>query len=53
MEFKFSKLVKIMMVSPSQQNGWLLRVQHTLCVTDKINRYLSRKKKVKNEKKEI
>ena len=38
-------------MSPSQKktNGWLLRVQHTLCVTaglDKVNRQLS--KKIKN-----
>ena len=56
-KFKFSKLVKIICVKlfPSQQNGWLLRVQDTLCVTDKVNRNLSNKtknseKKKKNEK---
>ena len=30
-------------MSPNQQNGWLLRVQHTLYVTDKENRHLSKK----------
>ena len=40
-------------MSPGQQNGWLLRVRHTLCVTDKVNRHLSKKMKKmkKNEKK--
>ena len=54
MEFKFSKLLKIIVLSPSQQNGWLLRVQHTICVIGKINRHLSKKmqKKKKKEKKE-
>ena len=33
---------------PCQQNGWLLRVQHTLCVTDKANRQLSKKVKRKS-----
>ena len=32
-------------MSPSQQNGWLLRVKHRLCVTDKVNRHLSKKTK--------
>ena len=30
-------------MSPSQQNGWLLRVQHKLCVTDKLNNICQRK----------
>ena len=48
MKFQFSKLVKITVyVSPSQQNGWLFRVKHTLSVTDKVNRYLSKKMKEK------
>ena len=34
-------------MSPSQQNGWLFRVQHTLSVTDKVNRYLPKKMKEK------
>ena len=37
-------------MSPSQQNGWLLEVQHRLCVTDKVNKHLS--KKMKNQKME-
>ena len=52
MKFKFSNLVKItVLVSPSQQNGWLLLVQHTFCVTDKVNRHLSKKMKKKKKKK--
>ena len=54
MEFKFSKLLKIIVLSPSQQNGWLLRVQHTLCVTGKINSHLLKKmqkKKIKKKEK--
>ena len=35
----------------SQQNGWRLKVQHTLCLTDRVNRNLSKKMK-KNEKNE-
>ena len=37
----------------SQQNGWRVRVQHTLCLTDRVNRNLSKKMKKmkKNEKK--
>ena len=53
MEFKFSKLVKNIVFrclrAKKKTNGWLLRVQHTLCVTaglDKVNRQLS--KKIKN-----
>ena len=38
-------------MSPSQQNGWMFRVQHSLCVTDKANRYLLKKKKKKLKKK--
>ena len=30
-------------VSLRQQNGWLLRVQHTLCVTGKLNSICQRK----------
>ena len=41
MELKFSELVK------SQQNVCLLRVQYTLCVTDKIKTHLSKKLKTK------
>ena len=38
-------------MSPSQQNGWLLGVQHRLCVADKVNKHLSKKmKKQKMEK---
>ena len=55
LESKFLKLVKIIVFkgSPSQQNDWLLRRQHMLCVTDKVNRHLSKKiqKTKKNEKK--
>ena len=55
LESKFLKLVKIIVFkgSPSQQNDWLLRGQHTLCATDKVNRHLSKKiqKTKKNEKK--
>ena len=32
-------------MSPSQQNGWLLRIQDTLCVTYKVNKHLSKKMK--------
>ena len=32
-------------VSLSQQNGWLLWVHHTFCVTEKVNRHLSKKMK--------
>ena len=35
-------------MSPSQRNGWLLRVQHTLCVTDKINSHLLKKMEKRN-----
>ena len=35
---------------PSEQNGWLPRVQHTLCVTGKVNRHLSKKMEKENEK---
>ena len=37
-----SERVKIF---PSQQNSWLLRVKHTLCVTDNVNRHLLQKMK--------
>ena len=54
-EFKFSKIAqkRCVQVSLGQQNGWLLLVQHTLCVTDKVNKFLleKRKKNEKNEKK--
>ena len=50
MEFKFSKFSSIrskrcVEISPSQQNDWVLRVQHTLCITYNVNRHLSKKMK--------
>ena len=47
MELKFSKLFKNIVFSFLQQNVWLLRVQHTLCVIDKVNKHLSKKIKKK------
>ena len=29
--------------------SWLLRLQHTLCVNDKVNRHLSKKMKIKKK----
>ena len=44
----FQNWSKALRLPPSQENGWrLLRVQHTFCVTDKANRYLSKKMKKK------
>ena len=37
-------------MSPSQQNGWMFRVQHSLCVIDKAKRYLLEKKKKMKKK---
>ena len=37
-------------MSPTQQNGWLLTVQHTLCVTNKLSVYLSNKVEKKGNK---
>ena len=46
-ELKFHKIGQknCVSVSPSQQNGWLLRVQDPLCITDRVNRHLSKKMK--------
>ena len=53
MEFKFSKTGQnhCVSVSRSKQNGRLLRVQHTPCITDKVNRHLSKKMKKKKKEK--
>ena len=37
-------------MSPSQQNGWLLRVQQTLCVTDKVNKPFVKENEEKKSK---
>ena len=45
MEFKFSKLVKIIVFRCLQANKRLAAqsIQHTLCVTEKVHRHLSKK----------
>ena len=54
MKFKFSNLVKITVFwcLQGKKNGWLLLVQHTFCVTNKVNRHLPKKMKKKKKTKE-
>ena len=47
MEFKFSKLVKSLCLGVSEPEP---TKQHTLCVTDKVNRHSSKKIKKRKEK---
>ena len=49
MKFKSSKLIKN--IVGKKKNNFLLRVQHTLCVTDKLNGHLPKKTKKKKTKK--
>ena len=56
MVFKLSKLVNLkacLSLGVSEPRKRLLRVQHTLCVTDKVNRHLSKKTKKNIRVKEI
>ena len=57
MEFKFSKLVKNIVArclqAKKKKNNLLLRVQHTLCVTDKLNWQLPKKTKKKEKSKSV